>query len=57
MVISEAQQLVRDTARDFARQRIAPQARQWEAEGAIPRDVLAEMADIQRLVIGRELSR
>lgn len=39
MIISEAQQLARDTARDFARRRIAPHARQWEADGAIPRDV------------------
>src|SRR5512138_3795903 len=46
MVLSEAQVLVRDTARDFARNRVAPHTRQWEADGAIPRDVLDEMGSL-----------
>lgn len=43
MILSETQSLIRDTARQFARERIAPFTRQWEADGAIPRDVLSEM--------------
>ncbi|MGE3651152.1 MAG: acyl-CoA dehydrogenase family protein, partial [Reyranellaceae bacterium] len=43
MILSETQSLIRDAARQFAQERIAPFARQWEAEGAIPRDVLSEM--------------
>ena len=43
MILSETQNLIRDTARQFAQERIAPFARQWEADGAIPRDVLSEM--------------
>jgi len=34
---------VRDTARHFARTRLAPHARQWEVDGAIPEDVFHEM--------------
>jgi alkylation response protein AidB-like acyl-CoA dehydrogenase len=43
MIMTDAQTLVRDTAREFARARLAPHAREWEAAGAIPRDVLDEM--------------
>ena len=46
MLLTEAQQLVRDTAREFARSRLAPNSRQWEADGAIPKDVLAEMGEL-----------
>jgi len=43
MLLTDAQELVRDTARDFARTRIAPHSRAWEAAGQFPADVLAEM--------------
>ena len=43
MLLSEEQTLIRDTARAFAREKVAPHARTWEAEGAIPRALLAEM--------------
>ena len=39
--LTDEQQAIRDMARDFGRERIAPHALAWEAEG-IPRDVLAE---------------
>ena len=39
---TDEQAAIRDMARDFGRARIAPHARAWEAEGNIPRDVLAE---------------
>jgi alkylation response protein AidB-like acyl-CoA dehydrogenase len=43
MILNDAQSLVRDTAREFAITRLAPNARAWESAGAIPRDVLDEM--------------
>ncbi len=43
MIFNDTQELVRDTARNFARNRLAPNARQWESEGAIPAQVFAEM--------------
>ena len=43
MILNDTQELVRDTARDFARRRLAPNARQWETDGAIPADVFGEM--------------
>lgn len=43
MLLSEEQTLIRDTARAFARDKVAPHVRAWEAEGAIPRSLLAEM--------------
>lgn len=46
MVLTESQQLARDTARDFARNRLAPNTRQWEEDRAFPADVLAEMGEL-----------
>ena len=46
MMLTEAQTLVRDTAREFARGRLAPHTRAWEAAGAFPRDVLDEMGQL-----------
>ena len=46
MFLSEAQLMVRDTAREFARARLAPNTRAWEADGAFPRDVLEEMGEL-----------
>ncbi|MBM3646024.1 MAG: acyl-CoA dehydrogenase [Alphaproteobacteria bacterium] len=43
MLLNEEQTLVRDTARAFARERVAPNARAWEAAGRVPREVLVEM--------------
>jgi alkylation response protein AidB-like acyl-CoA dehydrogenase len=43
MLLTDAQTMVRDTARDFARGRLAPDSRAWEAAGAFPPDVLAEL--------------
>ena len=40
--LSDEQVAIRAMARDFGRERIAPFASDWEAEGAIPRAVLAE---------------
>jgi butyryl-CoA dehydrogenase len=46
MILTDAQTLVRDTAREFARGRLAPHSRDWEAAGAFPRKVLAEMGQL-----------
>jgi len=40
--LSEEQAAIRDMARDFGRERIAPHAQAWEAAGTIPREVLRE---------------
>jgi len=40
--LSDEQAAIRDMARDFGRERIAPFAQEWEAAGAIPRAVLRE---------------
>jgi alkylation response protein AidB-like acyl-CoA dehydrogenase len=40
--LSEEQEAIRDMARDFGRERIAPHALEWEAAGTIPRAVLRE---------------
>ena len=46
MILTDAQMLVRDTAREFAQGRLAPHSREWETAGAFPRDVLAEMGQL-----------
>jgi len=46
MILTEEQQLIRDMARNFAQDRIAPNARDWEAACEIPRSVISEMADL-----------
>lgn len=43
MILSEEQILIRDTARAFAQEQVAPHTRAWEAAGEIPRPLLAEM--------------
>jgi alkylation response protein AidB-like acyl-CoA dehydrogenase len=46
MLLTDAQTMVRDTARDFARGRLAPDSRAWEAAGAFPKDVLDELGQL-----------
>ncbi len=43
MLLDEEQILIRDTARAFAQEQVLPHVRKWEADGAIPRALLAEM--------------
>lgn len=43
MILTEDQRMVRDMARNFARERLAPHGEAWEKAGAFPEDVLAEM--------------
>src|SRR4029077_2144718 len=43
MLLSDEQILIRDPARAFAQEKVAPHVRAWEAAGEIPRPLLAEM--------------
>jgi len=46
-MLSEDQQQIRDTARKFARERLAPNGAKWDrGEGVPPRDVFAEMGKL-----------
>ena len=40
MLLSDDQVLIRDTARAFAQEKVAPHVRAWEAAGEIPRPLL-----------------
>ncbi len=44
MILNEEQRLIRDTLRDFARERLAPNAAQWDRESIFPREPLQELA-------------
>lgn len=44
--LSEEQQMIRDMARDFARNEIAPYAEQWEKEGWLGDDAIAHMGEL-----------
>ena len=46
MILNEDQQMARDTARDFAREKLAPFAAQWDREHTFPKEALAEMAGL-----------
>jgi alkylation response protein AidB-like acyl-CoA dehydrogenase len=44
MPLTEEQTLIRDTARAFARAKLAPNAADWDREARFPREAVAEMA-------------
>ena len=44
--LSETQALVRNTARTFARERVAPGARERDRTGQFPAELLLEMAEV-----------
>ena len=46
MLLNESQLMIRDTLRDFARERLAPNAAQWDREAAFPREALSDLADL-----------
>lgn len=46
MILNEAQQQIRDMARDFARERLAPGAAARDRESRFPKDELKEMGDL-----------
>ena len=46
MLLSDSQQMVRETMRNFAQQRLAPFAAAWDREHAFPREALRELASL-----------
>ena len=46
MILSEQQELIRQSAARFAEQRLAPNSRKWEAAGAVEPGVLREMGEL-----------
>ncbi|MCB2102849.1 MAG: acyl-CoA dehydrogenase family protein [Rhodobacterales bacterium] len=46
MTLTEEQTLIRDMARDFARDRLAPNAAQWDRESRFPKEAIAEMGEL-----------
>ncbi|MGE0358139.1 MAG: acyl-CoA dehydrogenase family protein [Burkholderiales bacterium] len=44
--LSDEQRMIRDTARDFAREELAPNAGRWEDEGWIPDAVVAKLGEL-----------
>jgi hypothetical protein len=46
VILNEEQRLIRDTLRDFARERLAPNAAAWDRDSTFPREALAELAQL-----------
>ncbi|BAE52403.1 acyl-CoA dehydrogenase [Paramagnetospirillum magneticum] len=46
MIATEEQQLIRDMARSFAREKLAPNAARWDREHLFPTDAIAEMGEL-----------
>lgn len=55
-LLDESQQMIRDAARRFAQDRLAPSAGQWDRQGHLPDEVVAEMGQLGLLgmVVGEE---
>ena len=43
MILTEEQRMIRDMARAFAQDKVAPEAATWERDGRVPTEVLREM--------------
>jgi hypothetical protein len=46
MILNDDQRMIRDTLRDFARERLAPSAAQWDREHTFPAAALQELAGL-----------
>jgi butyryl-CoA dehydrogenase len=46
MILTEQQEMIRESAARFAEERLAPNSRKWEAAGAVDLDVLREMGQL-----------
>lgn len=46
MILTEEQRLIRDTARSYAREHIAPYAAQWDRDATFPAEALAGLAEL-----------
>jgi len=46
MILTEEQRLIRESARKFAQERLAPHSAEWERAAAFPRAVITELGDL-----------
>ena len=46
MLLTEQQRLIRDSVRDFARERLVPHAARWDRENTFPRDALRGLGEL-----------
>ena len=46
MLLTEQQRLIRDSVRDFARERLAPHAARWDRENTFPREALRGLGEL-----------
>ena len=46
MILTEEQEMIRDTMRSFAQERLAPFAADWDRKHTFPREALAELAEL-----------
>jgi alkylation response protein AidB-like acyl-CoA dehydrogenase len=46
MILTEEQQLIRESARKFAQERLLPNSARWEEEARFPREIIAEMGEL-----------
>jgi len=46
MLLNDDQTIIRDLARQFARERLKPFAADWDREHRYPAEAIAEMADL-----------
>ena len=46
MILSEEQEMIRDMARNFARNELAPRAAEWDRTGNLPMDILHRMGEL-----------
>jgi butyryl-CoA dehydrogenase len=46
MILTEEQLMIRDAARDFAQEQLAPNAEAWAKQGQVPMDVLQAMGEL-----------
>ena len=46
MILTEEQRLIRDTARSYAREHIAPHAAQWDRDATFPAKALSGLAEL-----------
>jgi alkylation response protein AidB-like acyl-CoA dehydrogenase len=46
MILTQEQEMIRDTLREFARERLAPNAAEWERNHTFPREALTELGEL-----------
>jgi alkylation response protein AidB-like acyl-CoA dehydrogenase len=46
MLLTEEQSLIRDTARQFAQEQLAPKAAEWDREARFPKEAIAAMGEL-----------